>query len=233
MADSRNASEKLWAWKGWRDQTSKKYKPKYFESLELQNKLALLNNYSDIGQMMRDRYEKPNFELDMAALYNDVQPLYLQLHAYIRRKLYEIYGPDVVDLKGTIPQHLLGDMWGRFWLNLYPIAVPFPNGTNFDVTETLLRKNFTVQKMFQYADNFFQSMGMLPLPENFYNLSVLEKPNDISTQCHPSAWDLSDGKDFRMKVCAVVNNFYFKTAHHELGHIQYYLQYKDQPIYYR
>ena len=34
--------------------------------------------------------------------------MYLELHAYVRRKLYEHYGSEYVNLKGPIPAHLLG-----------------------------------------------------------------------------------------------------------------------------
>ena len=33
----------------------------------------------------------------------------------------------------------------------------------------------------------------------------------------------------RIKMCTKVNMEDFVTIHHEMGHIQYYIQYKDQP----
>lgn len=33
----------------------------------------------------------------------------------------------------------------------------------------------------------------------------------------------------RVKMCTMVSMDYFFTVHHELGHIQYYLQYQNQP----
>lgn len=47
--------------------------------------------------------------------------------------------------------------------------------------------------------------------------------------CHASAWEFFDGKDFRIKQCTRVNMEDLLTAHHEMGHIEYYLQYNDQP----
>lgn len=32
---------------------------------------------------------------------------------------------------------------------------------------------------------------------------------------------------YRIKMCTVVNGERFKTVHHEMGHVQYYLQYKS------
>lgn len=38
---------------------------------------------------------------------------------------------------------------------------------------------------------------------------------------------------FRIKQCTTVDYEYFQTTHHEMGHIQYFLQYKDQPFVFR
>lgn len=48
-----------------------------------------------------------------------------------------------------------------------------------------------------------------------------------------SAWDFCDGKDFRIKMCTKINMEDFITVHHEMGHIMYYILYKDHPLIYR
>lgn len=63
--------------------------------------------------------------------------------------------------------------------------------------------------------------------------AIIEKPSDRVIVCHASAWDFCDGQDFRIKQCTSVNHRNFITAHHEMGHIQYYILYKDQPIPFR
>lgn len=68
--------------------------------VDLKNKLARVNGYADYGDELRKKYETPTFESDIRNLYDEMKPLYLELHAYIRRKLYETYGPDVVDVNG-------------------------------------------------------------------------------------------------------------------------------------
>ena len=43
--------------------------------------------------------------------------------------------------------------------------------------------------------------------------SMLEKPSDgRDVVCHASAWDFSNGKDFRVKQCTSVNMVDFKTV---------------------
>lgn len=71
------------------------------------------------------------------------------------------------------------------------------------------------------------------MPPLFWKNSILVKPNHRELVCHASAWDFFDGEDFRIKQCTRINMEDLLTAHHEMGHIQYYIQYKDQPTVYR
>lgn len=64
--------------------------------------------YTDNGAYWRSLYETPTFEEDLEKLYLQLQPLYLNLHAYVRRALYNKYGAEHISLKGPIPAHLLG-----------------------------------------------------------------------------------------------------------------------------
>jgi len=234
LAESTNATERLWAWEGWHNLVGRTLKTLYQQYVELKNKLAQVNGYTDYGDELRQKYETTTFESDVQELYEEMKPLYLELHAYIRRKLYETYGPDVVDIKGTLPQHLLGDMWGRFWTNLYQFSVPFPDRPAIDPTPQLIAQNYTITRMFQTGEEFYTSMGLKALPSTFYDLSMLDKPTDgREVICHATAWDFYDAKDFRIKMCTKINFEDFLTIHHELGHVQYFMQYSDQPTVYR
>ncbi|CAG7815833.1 unnamed protein product, partial [Allacma fusca] len=75
--------------------------------------------------------------------------------------------------------------------------------------------------------------GLKPLPPTFFNLSMLEKPANREVVCHATAWDFYDAKDFRIKMCTKLNFDDFLTIHHEMGHIQYFMQYSNQPAIYR
>jgi len=203
--------------------------------VELKNRLSRLKNYEDSGDEWRQEYETKELEPIVLELYRQLEPLYKQLHAYIRRRLYQTYGPEVIDLKGPLPAHLLGDMWGRMWSGLNDIVQPYPDKNSVDPTPAMIQQNYTVQRMFELGDDFFQSMGLKPLPETFYNLSVIEKPADPKRKliCHPSAWDFYDGKDFRVIICTKLTFEDFLVIHHELGHSQYQMQYAHLPVPYR
>ncbi|XP_017738403.1 angiotensin-converting enzyme isoform X2 [Rhinopithecus roxellana] len=231
MATSRKYEELLWAWEGWRDKAGRAIVQFYPKYVELINQAARLNGYVDAGDSWRSMYETPSLEQDLERLFQELQPLYLNLHAYVRRALHRHYGAQHVNLEGPIPAHLLGNMWAQTWSNIYDLVVPFPSAPSMDPTEAMLKQGWTPRRMFKEADDFFTSLGLLPVPPEFWNKSMLEKPADgREVVCHASAWDFYNGKDFRIKQCTTVNLEDLVVAHHEMGHIQYFMQYKDLPV---
>lgn len=92
---------------------------------------------------------------------------------------------------------------------------------------------YNATSIFRLAEDFFVSLNLSAMPELFWKNSILEKQQGVDMVCHASAWDFYDGKDFRIKQCTRINMADLETAHHEMGHIQYFLQYKDQPTVYK
>ncbi|ELK12924.1 Angiotensin-converting enzyme 2 [Pteropus alecto] len=121
------------------------------------------------------------------------------------------------------------DMWGRFWINLYQLTVPFEQKPNIDVTDEMVNQNWDEKRIFKEAEKFFVSLGLPNMTEKFWEKSMLTEPgNDQKVACHPTAWDLGKG-DFRIIMCTKVKMEDFLTAHHEMGHIQYDMAYATQP----
>merc|ERR1711994_885620 len=181
-----------------------------------------------------DPYESDAFKEEMGETWEGLKPLYQQLHAYVRHKLSKFYGSDVVPDSGPIPAHLLGNMWAQSWNNIADILKPFPAKPSINVTGAMLEQGWDQRKMFEKADEFFQSMGLQPMPEKFWSGSIIKKPEDgRELTCHASAWDFYNGEDFRIKQCTRVNQEDFITVNHEMGHVQYFLQYKDKSYFFR
>lgn len=62
----------------------------------------------------------------------------------------------------------------------------------------------------------------------------MEKPDDNrEMDCHSSAFDMFSTNDVRIKMCTQINMDDFLIAHHEMGHIQYFLQYQKLPFIFR
>lgn len=54
--------------------------------------------------------------------------------------------------------------------------------------------------MFRVAEEFFTSLELSPMPPEFWEGSMLEKPADgREVVCHASAWDFYNRKDFRSR----------------------------------
>jgi len=87
---------------------------------------CLSAGYEDTGSYWRSWYDSASFEDDLEHLYNQLEPLYLNLHAFVRRKLYDRYGSKYINLKGPIPAHLLGKR--KDPSSLYPGLLVGPEG---------------------------------------------------------------------------------------------------------
>ncbi|XP_033225650.1 angiotensin-converting enzyme-like [Belonocnema kinseyi] len=233
MAQSRDPELLLDIWKQWRNVIGQKIKPLYPRYVELGNMAAKLNNFTDKSEMWLQRYEAKDFEQDIGNLWRELKPFFLQIHAYVRSKLNQKYGDSVVSKDGPIPAHLLGEMWGATWTNIADFTLPYPGKMLPDVTAALVAQKYDAIKMFRLAESAFVSMNMSAMPELFWKNSLMVKPTDREVDCHENAWDFRDGKDFRIKMCTQINSDYLDIVHHEMSHIQNYLQYKDQPIVFR
>lgn len=228
LATSRNYDELLDIWQGWRE-VSKPLRPMYERFVELTNEGAKDFGYPNLADMWKSHYDMPvkDFEVSADNLWQQVQPLYKELHCYVRDKLSDHYGQDKVQPNAPIPAHLLGNMWAQTWDNIYDLVEPYPGKSIPNVTPELVAQNYDAEKMTKTAEEFFVSLGLPELPESFWQRSMLVKPKDRNVVCHASAWDLDDGKDVRIKQCVEPTAEQLSTLHHELGHIYYFLMYKD------
>ncbi|KAI2658755.1 hypothetical protein H4Q32_016885 [Labeo rohita] len=234
MATSRSYKKLLYAWEGWHNASGVPLRSLYPQFVELSNSASKMDGFKDTGDYWRSWYDSPTFEQDLETLFKQLEPLYQNLHAFVRRKLYDYYGSKYINLKGPIPAHLLGNMWSQTWNNIYNMMVPFPDKPSIDVTHTMVDKGYNATHMFRVSEEFFTSLGLIEMPPEFWDKSMLEKPTDgRDVVCHASAWDFYNRKDFRIKQCTTVTMEQLFTVHHEMGHIEYYLQYKDQPVSYR
>lgn len=59
--------------------------------------------------------------------------------------------------------------------------------------------------MFQMAEEFFTSMGMLPMPPEFWRSSMFEKPINREVKCTASAWDFCNHIDYRYSIFIILD----------------------------
>lgn len=234
MATSRDPDSLLAVWRGWRT-VSPPMRDDYARMVELANEGARELGFADVGAMWRSGYDMPPeaFAAEVDRLWEQVRPLYEALHCHVRAELAERYGSEVVPPDGPIPAHLLGNMWAQSWANVYPLVAPEEVDPGYDLTAVLEERGVDGREMVRYGEAFFVSLGLDPLPETFWDRSLFERPADRDVVCHPSAWDVDQRDDVRIKMCIRPTAEDFQTIHHELGHNYYQMAYRDRPLLFR
>ncbi len=230
LAKSRDYDTLLDAWTGWRT-ISPPMRDDYAEFVALSNEGARELGFENLGELWRSGYDMSPaaFADETHRLWNQVKPLYDELHCAVRVRLNDEYGDARVPLDGPIPAHLLGNMWAQEWSHLYPLMEPFEGVSDLDVTGALAAQGYTAERMTRTAEDFFVSLGMPALPDAFWSNSMLTKPRDREVVCHASAWSVDAPEDVRIKMCITPTQEDLVTIYHELGHIYYYLAYADVP----
>ncbi|HET7040135.1 MAG TPA: M2 family metallopeptidase, partial [Gemmatimonadales bacterium] len=234
LAESRDPAALLDVWQGWHA-IAPPMRERYARFVELSNEGARTLGFPDAGAMWRAGYDMPPdaFAAEVERLWQQVRPLYVSLHAYVRRRLSEHYGTPAVPPTGMIPAHLLGNMWAQDWANIYPLLAPAGAPETFDLSAILRARGVDALEMARYGERFFLSLGFDSLPATFWQRSLFTRPRDREVVCHASAWDIDNQDDLRIKMCIEPTAEDFVTIHHELGHNFYQRAYRNQPFLYQ
>src|SRR5438132_1508195 len=140
MGTSRDANELKDLWMGWH-KVGVPMRQRYARFVALSNQGASEIGFKDTGVMWRSNYDMPPdaFGADLERLWQQVRPLYLSLHAYVRSKLVQKYGPQMVPPTGPIPAHLLGNPGAPEWESIFPL-LGLPENSGVDVPALLNAK---------------------------------------------------------------------------------------------
>jgi peptidyl-dipeptidase A len=143
-----------------------------------------------------------------------IAPLYDGLHCFAKHTLAARFSQPVPRL---IPAHWIGNRWAQSWPGLLESASLDP-----------FFKTKSREFIMRTAEDFYVSLGFPRLPESFWQSSDLypvDKASPRKKNSHASAWHIDGERDVRSLMSVEPNERWFGTAHHELGHIYYYLSY--------
>ena len=190
----------------------------------LRNETVQALGYEDYFSYQVSDYGMTTEELRtmMRKFNEEIRPLYRELHTYARYTLAEKYG--VKDVPDLIPAHWLPNRWSQDWNAMVTVE-------GLDIDAVLGEKEpewFTKQ-----GERFFESVGFPPLPMSFWEQSSLYPLPDgtpYKKNNHASAWHMDLEEDVRCLMSVVPTAEYYETAHHELGHIYYYIAYTNPDV---
>lgn len=220
LQESKDLNERLAAW-----ETSKgvgmKLKDGLAELQRLRNRVAREMGYSSyFGLEVADYGMSTQEMMDlMNKLLAELRPLYRELHTYARYELARRYNQPVPE---KLPAHWLPNRWGQNWPGLV-------QAVNLDA----LFKDKSKEWIVQQAENFYVSMGFPKLNQTFWEKSDLYPVEPGSTRKknnHASAWHLNLEDDYRSLMSVEPNDDWFRTTHHELGHIYYFIEYSNPDV---
>src|SRR6185295_1690348 len=231
MGTVRNPAQLQEMWTSWNNNVGAPMRAQYQRMVEIANAGARELGFADTGAMWRSKYDMSpdDFAALTERLWNEVRPLYVELHCFTRAGLNRRYGNSVQAANGPIRADLLGNLWAQEWGNIYDVVAPAGSGRPaYDLTNLLERAHYTPERVIRTAEGFFTSLGFANLPQTFWERSMITQPRDREVICHASAWDVDNVEDLRIKMCTRVNADDFVTAH-ELGHNFYQRAYNRQP----
>lgn len=191
------------------------------ELRELRNATARELGYSDFHALQVADYGMTTDEM-MALLDGalaELRPLTERLQCWARRSLAKRYGKPEPKL---IPAHWIGNRWAQSWPGLVEsidLDAPFASKKPEWFAET--------------AEAYYVSMGFPRLPKTFWDKSDLfpvKAGDPRKKNAHATAWHMDLEEDVRSLMSIKPREDWFLTAHHELGHIYYYLSYATPAV---
>jgi peptidyl-dipeptidase A len=217
---SRDLGERQRVWNAAKD-IGKPLKPGLVELVALRNQVARELGYKSYFALKVADYGMTVDE--MMKLLDDTlattKPLFDGLHCWAKNTLAARYKRPVPKL---IPAHWIGNRWAQYWPGLV-------EETNLDP----YFKSSTPESIVRSAEMFYVSLGFPKLPPSFWEKSDLYPVTPglaRKKNAHASAWHIDYDKDVRSLMSVEPNDQWFGTAHHELGHIYYYISYSTPEV---
>jgi peptidyl-dipeptidase A len=196
-------------------------KPGLVKLQSLRNGVARELGYPDYFTLQAASHDMNT--ADMLALHEsflrDLRPLYLQLYTWAKYELATKYGQPVPE---RIPAHWIPNRWAQEWNGM--VATP---------GLAAAFQGHSAEWTVKTAESFYTSIGREPLPESFWTLSDLypvEPPSTRKKNTHASCWNLDLERDIRSLMSVEPDEWWFGTAHHELGHGYYDLAYNRPEV---
>ena len=220
LLKSRDLGERQRVWTASKE-IGRPLKPGLVDLQKLRNQVAREMGYSSFFGLQVADYGMTVKEMMalLDATLETTRPLYQGLHCWAKYTLAKRFNRPVPK---TLPAHWVGNRWAQRWPGL--------------VEEASLDQYFKGAKpetIVKSAEAFYTSLGFAPLPESFWKRSDLYPVPPGSPRkknSHASAWHIDHEQDVRSLMSVEPDEQWFGTAHHELGHIYYFLAYSRPEV---
>ncbi len=215
LGTNQNLGERQAVWEASKE-SGKALKPGLVELQTLRNGVAQELGYSNYFALQVAGYGMTTGQMLAAqdAFMRELQPLYLQLHTWVKYELAKKYHQPVPK---RIPAHWLNNRWGQEWNGIVAAA-------DLDDRFTGRQPEWIVKT----AEQFYTGLGFARLPGSFWERSDMypvKAGDPRKKNTHASCWHVDLDTDIRSLMSVEPNERWFYTAHHELGHGYYFMSY--------
>ncbi len=223
LANEKDPAKRLKAWESSKE-VGKGLKDGLAHLRDLRNKTVQELGYKDYFDYQVSDYGMTTDEMiTLLQKFNkELYPLYRELHTWARYELAKKYNAkEVPDL---IPAQWLPNRWGQEWSSLVEVK-------GIDLDGALKTKS--PEWIVKQGERFYVSIGFPELPKTFWEKSDLYPAPanaNYKKNNHASAWHMDLDKDVRSLMSVEPNSEWYETAHHELGHIYYYISYSNPDV---
>lgn len=223
LADELNLTKRQKAWEASKE-VGKGLKAGLVNLRDLRNKTVQGLGYKDYFEYQVSDYGMTTEEMIalLQKFNRELYPLFRELHTYARYEFAKKYG--VKEVPDLIPAHWLPNRWGQDWSSLVDVK-------GIDLDAALKAKN--AEWIVKQGERFYVSIGFPELPKTFWAKSDLYPAPagaNYKKNNHASAWHMDYDQDVRSLMSVEPNSEWYETAHHELGHIYYYLSYSRPEV---
>ena len=165
FASSTNENDLKSAWIKWHQATGDSIREQYIQYYKLGNKAAKENRLpgkarlQTFDDLWMFAWETPDLKGQINSLMSELTPLYERIHAYVRYFLKQKY-PETMPDDGTIPAHLLGNMWAQQWSNLLTTIREMNPHPDIEPMDAKVNERLKV-KLFLNISDVFPSSSLL------------------------------------------------------------------------
>ncbi|XP_055922761.1 angiotensin-converting enzyme-like [Eupeodes corollae] len=154
----------------------------------------------------------------MDNLMSEIQPLYKELHAFIRKSLQQKYGDSIIESDGMIPHHLFEQVLAQTWSNLSIIENLFPF-KNLPPIQSVLEKRFKSLELYEIADRFYQKLGFDEFTYKVWMKDIKMKNTSDDGYCSPYVYYQSP--NVHLEYCEKMSFEMFLEIYSDMGKLYY------------
>ncbi|XP_055857110.1 angiotensin-converting enzyme-like [Episyrphus balteatus] len=171
---------------------------------------------------------------DMEDALFEIQPLYLELHAFIRSSLQKQYGKSVIGPDGLIPDHLFKQLSTQASARDRVVEEIFPR-ESLPAIDLAIDK-YTTKQLYEFADDFFASLGFERYPASMwgdrirYKIHGVDDEEDDRKECRARV--ISKTPNIYLKFCENPDFWDFLEAYRNMDYIYYAKEMVGLPAYF-